>query len=175
MGGQQAYYWAVMHGTGDSPFVKRAVVVCGSARTSGINYAFLEGPTSALITSYDYDQGRYKQNGIKPTQGLRAFGRVYAAWVPSAEWFRQELWRSSGAQSLHEWLHPPIGWMSYEKWDPEDLIVMVRMWQAGNVGDVAGDGDYKKALSAVTARVLVMPCRLLHKQDAKQELVCFAY
>jgi pimeloyl-ACP methyl ester carboxylesterase len=35
MGGQQAYYWAVMHGSGPEPFVKNAVVICGSAKTSG--------------------------------------------------------------------------------------------------------------------------------------------
>lgn len=35
MGGQQAYHWAVMHGSGANPFVKSAVVICGSAKTSG--------------------------------------------------------------------------------------------------------------------------------------------
>lgn len=172
MGGQQAYYWAVMHGSGAFPFLKRSVVICGSAKTSGLNYAFLEGPTSALIASRDYDQGRYKQNGVKPVHGLRAFGRAYAAWVPSAEWFRQELWRNSGARSLHEWLHPPVGSMSYEKWDPEDLLVQARMWQAGDVGAVAGNGDYKEALRGVTAKVLIMPSitdQYFSAEDGKNE------
>lgn len=155
MGGQQAYHWAVMHGSGSDPFVKRAVVICSSAKTSGHNYAFLEGPTSALITSYDYDQGRYKAKGVKPTQGLRAFGRAYAAWLTSAEWFRQELWRDLGAKSLHDWLYPEVS--SHENWDPEDLLVLARMWQAGDVGTVAGNGDYKTALENITAKVLVMP------------------
>lgn len=159
MGGQQAYYWAVMYGTGPSPFLKHAVVICGSAKTSGHNYAFLEGPTSALITSQDYDQGRYKQNGVKPVQGLRAFGRAYAAWLTSAEWFRQELWRELGAKTLPEWLHPPMGKAAHESWDPENLIVLARMWQAGDVGTVAGDGDYRKALEGITAKVLVMPSK----------------
>jgi homoserine acetyltransferase len=35
MGGQQAYYWAVMHGSGSEPFVKSVVPICGSAKTSG--------------------------------------------------------------------------------------------------------------------------------------------
>jgi homoserine acetyltransferase len=35
MGGQQAYYWAVMHGSGPEPFVKNVVPICGSAKTSG--------------------------------------------------------------------------------------------------------------------------------------------
>lgn len=157
MGGQQSYYWAVMHGTGPSPFVKHAVIICGSARTSGHNYAFLEGPTSALIASADYDGGRYKQNGITPTQGIRAFGRAYAAWLTSPEWFRQELWRKVGAASLKDWLHPPMGKASYESWDAEDMLVLARMWQAGDVGTVGGEGDYRRVLSQVTAKVLVMP------------------
>lgn len=157
MGGQQAYYWAVMHGSGNDPFVKRAVPICGSAKTSGHNYAFLEGPTSALIASYDYDQGRYKKNGVKPVEGLRAFGRAYAAWLTSPEWFRQELWREEGTKSLHDWLYPKNG--GFEEWDPEDLLVLARMWQAGDVGAVGGKGDYKAALGEVTAKVLVMPAK----------------
>lgn len=35
MGGQQAYHWGVMHGSGENPFVKNVVVICGSAKTSG--------------------------------------------------------------------------------------------------------------------------------------------
>jgi len=66
MGGQQAYYWAVMHGSDNKPnsppFLKRAIVICGSAKTSGHNYAFLEGPTSALVASHDYVQGRLNRS-----------------------------------------------------------------------------------------------------------------
>lgn len=157
MGGQQAYHWAVMHGSGPDPFLKNAVVICSSARTSGHNYAFLEGPISALEASSDYDGGRYKAKGVKPNEGLRAFGRAYAAWLTSPEWFRQELWRSWGWKSLKEYLHPPSGLGPFEAWDPEDLLVLARMWQAGDVGTVGGNGDFKKALEEVTARVLVMP------------------
>ncbi|KAF2171119.1 hypothetical protein M409DRAFT_64073 [Zasmidium cellare ATCC 36951] len=156
MGGQQAYYWAVMHGVGATPFVKRAVVICSSAKTSGHNYAFLEGPVSALRASGDYYGGRYRENGVKPLGGLRAFGRAYAAWLTSAEWFRLELWRVLGAGSLHEWLEMEV--RSSEEWDAEDLIVLARMWQKGDVGAVGGGGDWKAALGKVEAKVLVMPC-----------------
>lgn len=157
MAGQQAYYWAVLYGAGEQPFVKNAVVICGSARTSGHNYAFLEGPISALETSWDYARGSYRKNNIKPVQGLRAFGRAYAAWLTSPEWFRQELWTKWGAESLKGWLHPPEGQAPFESWDAEDLLVLARMWQNGDVGSVHPSGDYRKALESVTARVLVMP------------------
>lgn len=34
---------------------------------------------------------------------------------------------------------------------------MGRMWQAGDVGVLAANGDYRTALEQVTARVMVMP------------------
>ena len=62
-----------------------------------------------------------------------------------------------GASTLQDWLHPPEGQAGFESWDPEDLLVLARMWQAGDVGAVAGGGEYTKALQGVTANVLVMP------------------
>jgi len=79
--------------------------------------------------------------------------------LTSPEWFRQELWKKFGAVSLKDWLHPRPGKGPFESWDPEDLLVLARMWQAGDVGTVGGNGDYKKALEEVTARVLVMPSK----------------
>lgn len=158
----RAYHWAVMHGSGASPFVQNAVVICASAKTSGHNYAFLEGPISALSSSKDYDGGQYRVNNVKPVQGLRAFGRAYAAWLTSPEWFRQELWRQFGVGSLREWLYPAEGKAPFESWDAEDLLVLARMWQAGDVGTVGGNeagGDYRKALEGITANVLVMPSK----------------
>ncbi|KAF4609612.1 hypothetical protein G7Y89_g15843 [Cudoniella acicularis] len=49
-----------------------------------------------------------------------------------------------GASSLHEWLHPPPGQAKNERWDLEDLLVLVRMWQNGDVGDVAPKGEWIK-------------------------------
>lgn len=173
MGGQQAYYWAVMHGIGDQPFVKNVVVICGSAKTSGHNYAFLEGPISALETSFDYAQGSYRKNNMKPLQGVRAFGRAYAGWLTSPEWFRQGLWTKFGAESLKQWLYPPEGKSSYDSWDAEDLLVLAKMWQNGDVGSVTTHGDYRKALETVTARVLVMPSQTdqyFDVQDGEEEV-----
>jgi hypothetical protein len=42
--------------------------------------SFLEGPASALIASKDFENGHYKST---PQHGIRAFGRVYSAWVYS--------------------------------------------------------------------------------------------
>jgi hypothetical protein len=47
------------------------------------DYAFLEGPISALTTSHDYHGGKYKEYGAPATQGMRAFGSVYCVWLTS--------------------------------------------------------------------------------------------
>jgi homoserine acetyltransferase len=63
-----------------------------------------------------------------------------------------------GAKTLNDWIHPAAGESGFETWDAEDILTMGRMWQAGDVGSIAGYGsDYRKALEKVTARVMVMP------------------
>lgn len=176
MGGQQAYYWAAMYGSNSgNPFVKAAIAICSSARTSGHNYAFLDGPIGALIESKDYDGGKYKASGVVPVHGLRAFERAYTAWMHSAEWYEQELWRKMGAQSVAGYTRPwdveEGGEADYvkEEWDPEDVLALARMWQAGDVSTVGpvgangttGEpyGSLEAALAAITIPVLVMPCK----------------
>ena len=63
--------------------------------------------------------------------------------------FRQELWRKFGAASLKDWLYPPEGLAAFEAWDPENLLTLARMWQAGDIGDVGGNGDYREALGGL--------------------------
>ncbi len=154
MGGQQAYYWACMY----PDFVKDAIVTCGSARTSLHNYTFIEGPKAALINSVDYEDGAFRAKGVKPVRGLRAFGRAYCAWAMSTAWFRQRLFEKSGYKDLEDFIKGQ--WeASFETWDAEDLLILARMWQAGDVGTTSESGDYTKALEGVKARVLVMPAR----------------
>ena len=48
---------------------------------------------------------------------------------------------------------------AFEESDPEDVLILARMWQAGDVGLTRDDGSYEKALEGIEARVLVMPGR----------------
>ncbi|KAL8733205.1 MAG: hypothetical protein Q9166_002222 [cf. Caloplaca sp. 2 TL-2023] len=154
MGGQQAYHWACMY----PKFVRYVVPVCSSAKTSLHNYAFIEGPKTALINSIDYQDGAYQTKDIKPTRGLRAFGRTYCAWAMSAPWFRERRFENLGFNNVEEFIKN--NWEdAFEAWDPEDLLVLARMWQAGDIGKTRDDGDYLKALESIEAKVLVMPSR----------------
>ena len=155
MGGQQAYYWPCMY----PDFVKTSVVICGSARTSPHNHAFLEGPKGALINSTDYADGNYRANGVKPLRGLRAFGRAYSAWLTSGAWFRERLFETRMGYATVEDFIQGGAEASFSEWDAEDVLILARMWQAGDIGTTAKDGDYMTALAEIKARVLVMPAR----------------
>src|SRR3954467_6861346 len=76
MGGMQAYHWAACY----PDMVKRAAIVCGSARCSPYNHVFLEGVKAALIADSAFKNGRFVE---RPVAGLRAMGRVYAGWAVS--------------------------------------------------------------------------------------------
>src|SRR5271154_3909459 len=84
MGAQQAYHWAVMY----PDFVKKVVPICGSARTSPHNYAFLEGPIGGLTNAIDYvawtqmkEKKRRGEGGFKGDWGeVRARGGVGGVW-----------------------------------------------------------------------------------------------
>ncbi|KAL8996560.1 MAG: hypothetical protein Q9169_003955 [Polycauliona sp. 2 TL-2023] len=154
MGGQQAYHWACMH----PKFMKYAVPICSSAKTSLHNYAFIEGPKAALVNSIDYEDGAYRTKGIRPTRGLRAFGRTYCAWAMSAPWFRERQLEKLGFSTVEDYIKSD--WEdAFETWDPEDLLILARMWQAGDIGKTREDGDYVKALENIEAKLLVMPSR----------------
>jgi homoserine acetyltransferase len=156
MGGQCTYHWTVMY----PEFVRNAVIICSSARTSKHNYQFLEGPKAALENAVDYVDKSLAVKSSGPSRGLQAFGKAYSAWLASAEWFDQELYKSMGYETLEAWDH---GFTSqgYAGWDPEDLLAKLRMWQAGDISTAVPPGEktLEAALSGIKARVLLMPCQ----------------
>ncbi|MCJ1311776.1 hypothetical protein MMC25_005449 [Agyrium rufum] len=154
MGGQLAYYWPAMY----PDFVKASIALCGSARTSYHNWAFFEGPKTALLNSIDYADGQYKANGVWPERGLRAFGRAYCPWAFSQTWYREKKWETDlGFKTVdahtNEWENSTV------TWDPEDLLIMGHVWQKGDIGSTRSDGNFEKALEGIKARMLIMPSR----------------
>jgi len=157
MGGQTTYTWAAMY----PEFVKNAVPICSSARTSLHNYQFLEGPKAALMNSIDYEDGKYKEKGIIPYRGLHAFGRAYSAWLFSPEWFEERYFETKlGFKTLEEYTVNGAE-KGYDNWDAEDLLVMAGMWQKGDITVFNPDhsNSLETALGNIKARVLVMPGR----------------
>ena len=150
MGAQQAYHWAALF----PGVVERAIVVCGSARTSAHNRVFLSGLLATLEAAPEHlGGGRFSR---EPEASLRAFARIYAGWAMSQDWYREGLHLAS-AGSLEEFLG--------RDWAPgftacraADLYAQARTWEASDIS--AGEphhGDLPAALRAIEARVLLMP------------------
>jgi homoserine O-acetyltransferase len=87
MGAEQAFQWAVSYPT----FTDAIVATSGTAKCYGHGYVRLEGQIAALTTDPGWQGGDYQ---TPPAKGLEAFGLVWAGWLYSQEWWRQELWRS---------------------------------------------------------------------------------
>jgi homoserine O-acetyltransferase len=150
MGAMQAYHWAALY----PEMVERAAIVCGSARCSPFNYVFLEGVKAALTADPAFVDGRFVS---KPAAGLRAMGRVYAGWAMSHGFYRDELWRALGFTSLEDFL--ARSWDgAFSRRDANDLLAQIWTWQNGDVSRCTQFfGDLPTALSAIKARVLLMP------------------
>jgi homoserine O-acetyltransferase len=144
MGAQQAFQWAVSH----PDLVGRIAATAGTAKTHGHGWVRLEGQLAALRADPVFAGGDYT---APPVTGLRAYGRVWAGWLYSQEWWRQELWRSS-ASSVEEALEQIEG--GFAEMDANDQVAQVRTWQHHDVGASVG---LEAALGAIRCPVLYMP------------------
>jgi homoserine O-acetyltransferase len=147
MGAEQAFQWAVSYPT----FVDAIVATSGTAKCYGHGFVRLEGQIAALTTDPAWRDGDYS---TPPVKGLEAFGMVWAGWLYSQEWWRQELWRTNAATFEQAWQ----GFRRRFSADANDYILQARTWQRHDVGTTAGfDGNTEQALRSIKARVLYMP------------------
>ena len=152
MGAQQTFHWGALF----PDMVERIMPVCGSAKTSHHNFVFLEGVKAAITADAAWMEGWYDK---QPTKGLRAMGRVYAGWAVSQAFYREEVYLDIGYSSLEDYL--------VEFWegrrvegDANDFLAMLWTWQNGDISaNPLYDGDFHKALGAIKAKAIVMPCR----------------
>lgn len=152
MGGQQAFQWAVSH----PRFADKIVVTAATAKTWPHGIVRLEGQIAAIQADPVFKAGDYT---TQPKSGLNAFGLVWAGWLFSQQWWRDELWREGAPagttfeQALDRFRHDFIPGA-----DANDLILQMRTWEHHDVGATPGfGGDVKRALHAIEARVLYMP------------------
>lgn len=165
MGAGQTYQW----GTQYPDFMDLLVPFCGSAKTSLHNQVFLEGVKSALIgprnaSSAGIRAGESFHGDYRPWSkeekeiGLKALGRVYAGWGFSQAFYRARLYESAlGFKNLEDFM---VNF--WEAWglskDPENLLVMLYTWQAGDCSNQEPyDGNFEAAMKAIKAKTLVLP------------------
>lgn len=152
MGAQQAFQWAVSY----PDFVSAIVAYCGTAKEYPHGVVRLEGFKSAIMADAAFDGGRY---ATPPLKGLKASGRHWAAWGFSQEWYRRELYKQFGHQTVED--HLRNFWEAFfSAQDANNLIAQAVTWQNNNVGSTAGfNDDHEKALRSIKAKVLYMPCQ----------------
>jgi homoserine O-acetyltransferase len=149
MGAQQAFQWAVSY----PDLVERIVPFCGTARTTPHNTVFLEGVRAALTTDAAWLGGDYTS---PPVRGLRAMARVYAGWGFSQPFYKRELYRALGFQSVEDVI-TEFWERRYLRRDANNLLSMLRKWQLNDVGVRAGGrADLQTALGSIRAKAVVM-------------------
>ena len=149
MGGQQAFHWGALY----PAMVDAIAAICGTARTSPHNFVFLDGVRAALEADAAFAGGWYD---APPERGIRAFGRVYAGWVYSQDFYREREHVRLGLHTVEEVMQALEA--RYLQRDANDLLAMLWTWQHADVAaHPAFDGDLDAALAAITCRALVMP------------------
>ena len=151
MAGCQAYQWAAQF----PDMVDSILPFCASAKTSIHNHVFLEGVKAALTADKNWNNGNYKS---PPKEGLKAFGRVYAGWAFSQDFFRQELFKKIGFNTAEDLL---LDWEKdhVKNWDANDLLTKLKTWQMANIslGPIYNN-NFEKALKSIKAKTILMPC-----------------
>jgi homoserine O-acetyltransferase len=152
MGAQQAFQWAVSYPN----FMDRVAATSGTAKTYGHGIVRLEGEMSALTADPMFKNGDYTE---QPTRGIEAFSMVWAAWLFSQEWWRQELWRTNSSfggtfdEVVDHFRHHFI-----PDADANNLILQMRTWEKHDVGTTTSfHGDVEAALKSIKVPVLYMP------------------
>jgi homoserine O-acetyltransferase len=157
MGALQAYHWAALF----PDLVDRIVVNCGVARTAVHNQVFLRSLMATLEAASEHlGDGRFS---AEPVAAKRAFGRIYAAWGLSQDFYRAGLHLASapkpnlGAPDLETFLR--TDWEDrFGARRAANLYAQLRCWDAADISDNAlYSGDLPRALRAIRARVLLMP------------------
>ena len=151
MAGCQAYQWAAQF----PEMVNAILPFCSSAKISPHNFVFLEGVKTALCADQNWKEGHYLSPPIK---GLKAFARIYAGWAFSQTFYREELYKKLGFNTIEELL---VDWENdhIDNWDANNLLAKLATWQATDISfGPLFKNDIKKALQSIRAQTILIPC-----------------
>ncbi len=151
MGAQQAFQWAVSY----PDYMDRIVATSGTARTWPHGIVRNEGQIAAITADADFKGGDYT---TQPKRGISAFGMVWAGWLYSQQWWRDELWKTDDPKATLESTIAQFRDGFIPGADANNLILQMRTWEKHDVGTTPGfGGDTKKALASIKVPVLYMP------------------
>jgi homoserine O-acetyltransferase len=152
MGAQQSYHWAAAF----PDAVDHAIIVCGSARTADHNKVFLSSLLRTLEAAPEHlGDGRFS---AEPMLAKRAFGHIYAGWGLSQDFYRAKLYMTAlGAPNLETFLERDWA-QRFQARPAANLYAQAVTWTHGDISNnPLYGGDLTAALSAIKARVLLMP------------------
>ncbi|WP_057762080.1 alpha/beta fold hydrolase [Cytobacillus praedii] len=150
MGGLQSFQWGASY----PDMVERIAPFCGGAKTWPQTYVVLDGMKAALMAAVGFDSSKLNE---LTSVDMRAVGRVYAGWGVSQAFYREELYREMGFESLAEF---GVGvWEdSFMKMDPHNVLAMLWTGQFADISaNPAYNGDFDKALKSIKALACIMP------------------
>lgn len=157
MGALQAYHWAALY----PEMVARIVVNCGVARTAVHNQVFLRSLMATLEAAPEHiGNGRFC---AEPSAAKRAFGRIYAGWALSQDFYRANRHLACGPQpNLGA---PDLATFLRTDWEERfgaapaaNLYAQLMTWETADIsGNNLFGGDLAQALRAIRARVLLLP------------------
>ncbi|HSI79142.1 MAG TPA: alpha/beta fold hydrolase [Solirubrobacterales bacterium] len=150
MGAFQAFQWGLSH----LDLVRRIMPTGGASTCSPHCRVFLEGVKAALLADPDYADGEYE---APPERGLRAVGRVYAGWGLSQAFYRQQLYKQMGFDTIDSFLVD--FWEAFfVDLDANNLLSQLDTWQRADLAATEGyNGDLARALGDIRARAILAP------------------
>lgn len=150
MGGLQSFQWGAIY----PGMVERIASFCGNAKTWPQTYVVLDGLKAALMASIGSNSTKLNQ---LTSEDMRAVGRVYAGWGLSQTFYKEELFREMGFDSLEDFA---VGvWEnSFMSMDPHNVLAM--LW-TGQHADISANsmynGEFDEALKSIEAITYIMP------------------
>lgn len=150
MGGIQSYQWGASY----PDIMERIAPFCGSAKTWPHTFVVLDSMKAALMAAVSFDSSKLNK---LTSEDMRTVGRVYAGWVLSQAYYRKELYREMGFDSLEDFV---VGvWEeSFVKMDPQNVLTM--LW-TGKHADISRNptynGKFDEALNNIKALACIMP------------------
>jgi homoserine O-acetyltransferase len=151
MGAQQAFHWGALHGSKTGGNVQ----LCGIAKTTTQNWMASEGCVKGLELDPVFNGGEYT---TAPTQGSNDFAQNYISQYSADVLYKKGFHLKIFGE--HKDLQAYRGFFNgyFNSLDANDLLSMVKKWQAGDLGNHAQfGGDWKKSLANIKCPALVMP------------------
>lgn len=150
MGGIQAFQWGASY----PEMVERIAPFAGIAKPWPHTFVVLDSLKASLLAAVGFDSSKLNQ---LTSADMRAVGRVYAGWGLSHAFYREELYRRMGFDSLKDFV-AGVWENSFMNMDPHNVLAMLWTGQHADISaNPSYNGDFDKALRSIKAFACIMP------------------